>query len=198
MGTRNLTIVVYNQEVKVAQYGQWDGYPEGQGITLLSFLKDTSKVETLKQVLPKVRFQTKKDLKEQATFLKSIGCKNGWMNTEQAEQFKEHYPLNHRDLGGDILESLLKFKELPELVVVNSYQFAADSLFCEWAYVVDLDQNTFEVYKGPNDLGISEEDRFFSLYQEGDDYYPVQLVESFPLENLPLKQEFLLRCKRSF
>jgi len=29
MGTRNLTIVTSNGKTKVAQYGQWDGYPGG-------------------------------------------------------------------------------------------------------------------------------------------------------------------------
>lgn len=39
MGTRNLTIVHSNGEYKVAQYGQWDGYPEGLGVQLLKYLK---------------------------------------------------------------------------------------------------------------------------------------------------------------
>lgn len=38
MGTRNLTAVYLDGQYKVAQYGQWDGYPEGQGITVLTFL----------------------------------------------------------------------------------------------------------------------------------------------------------------
>ena len=39
MGTRHTTAVKQNGEYKVAQYGQWDGYPEGAGVSILSFLK---------------------------------------------------------------------------------------------------------------------------------------------------------------
>ena len=38
MGTRNLVCVVKGGEYKVAQYGQWDGYPTGQGETIVEFL----------------------------------------------------------------------------------------------------------------------------------------------------------------
>jgi hypothetical protein len=40
MGTRHLIKVIYNKETKVAQYGQWDGYPDGQGLTILNFLDE--------------------------------------------------------------------------------------------------------------------------------------------------------------
>ena len=40
MGTRNLTAVYVDGEYKVAQYGQWDGYPEGQGMTCLTFARN--------------------------------------------------------------------------------------------------------------------------------------------------------------
>ena len=46
MGTRNLTAVYLDGQYKVAQYGQWDGYPEGQGITALTFLRDKMDCET--------------------------------------------------------------------------------------------------------------------------------------------------------
>lgn len=45
--------------------------------------------------------------------------------------------------------------------LVNSEEFAADSLFCEWAYVIDLDKNTFEVYQGFNKKPIDKTERFF-------------------------------------
>ena len=40
MGTRHLTIVVSEGQYKVAQYGQWDGYPTGQGKTVTRFIME--------------------------------------------------------------------------------------------------------------------------------------------------------------
>jgi len=32
MGTRHLICAKINNEYKLSQYGQWDGYPSGQGV----------------------------------------------------------------------------------------------------------------------------------------------------------------------
>lgn len=37
MGTRNTTRIYFNNELRVAQYGQWDGYPSGQGKDFMNF-----------------------------------------------------------------------------------------------------------------------------------------------------------------
>lgn len=60
MGTRNLTMVVKNKKTKVAQYGQWDGYPSGQGRTILEFLK-TRDLKKFADQLEKVSFYTKEE-----------------------------------------------------------------------------------------------------------------------------------------
>ena len=40
MGTRHFQkVIAKTGEVKVQQYGQWDGYPEGQGIDILKYLR---------------------------------------------------------------------------------------------------------------------------------------------------------------
>jgi hypothetical protein len=195
MGTRSLTVVVHNNQVKVAQYGQWDGYPKGQGKILVSFLQDKTKVAALKHVLPKVRFQTQEDIKEQSEFLKSIGCETSWMNIEQANQFRSKYPMHFRDVGGDILNLILLHNDSDEIILTDSYYFAAESLWCEWAYVVDLDKNTFEVYAGLNKKDLSKEDRFFSLNKKGEKYKPVKLFISFALDKLPDEKEFIKHFK---
>ena len=38
MGTRHLICAHKDGKYPIAQYGQWDGYPEGQGVDVLSFL----------------------------------------------------------------------------------------------------------------------------------------------------------------
>jgi hypothetical protein len=51
MGTRNLTVVISNNQTKVAQYGQWDGNPSGQGvnaITTLIQIMDEGQIETFR------------------------------------------------------------------------------------------------------------------------------------------------------
>ena len=40
MGTRNTMVVTFNGKKVVDQYGQWDGYPTGQGAHILSVLRD--------------------------------------------------------------------------------------------------------------------------------------------------------------
>ena len=63
MGTRNLTMVISNGETKVAQYGQWDGYPSGNGVIVLEFLTSTN-LDDFKKKLSKVKFMNGNKEKE--------------------------------------------------------------------------------------------------------------------------------------
>ena len=62
MGTRNLTIVLKNGEHKVAQYCQWDGYPEGQGRTAYLLLKGN--VAVVEQSLDKCQWITEEQIEQ--------------------------------------------------------------------------------------------------------------------------------------
>lgn len=130
MGTRNLTSVIYQEKTRVAQYGQWDGYPEGQGKTVLEFLK-TFNPDKFKEQLLKIR----------------------WITSEEADKINKDkdwttkYPHLSRDRGANIL-NLIHSESTKIDFLVDSSEFIKDGLFCEWAYIIDLDKNTLDVYSG--------------------------------------------------
>ena len=162
MGTRNLTIAIVDGHVKIAQYGQWDGYPTGVGMSIQEFLKSTlsldNGLEKMKCNLKYLEWFTKED------------------NLDDLDIKK--FPQLSRDTGAEILSHV--FNALVTKVVDYS-SFACESLFCEYAYVLDFDKETVEVYKGFNKSPLTETDRFFYLQKEPpeDGYYPVRLFKAF-------------------
>jgi hypothetical protein len=184
MGTRHLTCVVADGEMKVAQYGQWDGYLSGQGQTIVDFISGLSKAD-LKTFRQSVRKCTWIDEKEIDRRLKSVGSKDGWMTLDQSAKWTANWPELSRDTGAGILALIL---ERGPLGLQDDSKFAADSLFCEWAYVVDLDAEVLEIYKGFQTKKHSR-GRFASLKIEDDrhrdtKYYPVKLVKKLPFRNI--------------
>ena len=74
--------------------------------------------------------------------------------------------------------------------MIDAVDFLTDSLYCEWAYIVNLDDGTLEVYKGFNrDKGAQGRYRKGKADRYG--YYGVSLLTTFPLDNLPSESEFL-------
>jgi hypothetical protein len=122
--------------------------------------------------------------------MKSIGCENGWMNMDQSKLFQEKYPYLSRDNGAGILQMIMDGEE-EQIWVTDSTDFAGDSLFCEWAYLIDLDKNVLEVYEGFNKEPLTIEDRFFNLTDSDSEYHPIKMVKKYNLNNLPLENKFL-------
>ena len=194
MGTRNLTAVVLNGEYRVAQYGQWDGYPSGQGATAWKFLKSKKRRAALKRRLLKdVAFITDQQVEEVNRKLGMKGeewlteAQEGeeWLTEAQANLFHILCPMFNRDHGAEILKLIT---EHPSAVLLqNSISFASEPS-CEWAYVVDFDKNTFEVYVGHSKTPTTGE-RFSHLECEkmfkDMGYYPARLLKSYSLDALP-------------
>lgn len=193
MGTRHLTCVVKDGEYKVAQYGQWDGYPTGQGVEILEFLTRMNK-DIFSEKIDKLSFLTQEEL-DNRWFEFGVIPGSSSVSMSIADEFAKTYPENSRDTGSRVLNIIYNSEE--PLKLDNNLEFAADSLFCEWAYVIDLDQNTFEVYEGFNKTPLSKNERFnFLEYKsrksyDGGTYYPVKLIVVFSLSDLPSEEEFL-------
>lgn len=180
MGTRNLVCAVIDGEYKIAQYGQWDGYPEGQGSTILDFLRNWDRPK-FEENLRKCKFLSKKEEEKLNDSIKKEGLEDKW----QAK-----WPELSRDAGADIL----KMVHDKPLKLQNSLSFAADSLFCEYAYVLDLDKNRLEVYRGFNKNGLTKKDRFYGIKNEDgeSEYSGIRLAKSYSLKRLPTVEKMKL------
>jgi hypothetical protein len=197
-------MVISDGKTKVAQYGQWDGYPQGQGKKALEFLHGCD----LKKFKEKI---------DALSFLTDSECEK----LDEEIDFDKKYPWLSRDAGAQILSAIyygtmrvstgigskgeVKVKVSK---VVNSEYFAKDSLFCEYAYLIDLDKRTFEVYCGFNTRPLGKKQRFKYLEEpitrkvltekdknerltRENEYFPIRMVKSYDLDDLPTMRDFL-------
>lgn len=192
MGTRNLTVVVSEGQTRVAQYGQFDGYIEGQGVTCLEFLRDKMN-STFKEKLLQCSWITDE---EYDNYMVECGAKADaeWVSIEVSDRFKERYFHLHRDCASNVLELIQNSST--GLQLQDAVNFAADPVFCEWAYVIDLDKNTFEVYTS-NDEELTKNDRFYYLTKDSENGNDaVKMVKSYSLYDLPTNEQFVHDFKK--
>lgn len=174
MGTRHLIAVQIDGQYKIAQYGQFDGYPERQGVTVLEFLKSMDR--------PVFEAKLRSATWIPAGDLDRIYTDPNW---------KKKWPQISRELGAEILQFVAN--KPPGLELKNSIDFAGDSLMCEWAYVIDFDKNTFEIFKGFNQTPLDPSERFANSPTDGD-YAPVKKVAEWPLDKLPEEAEMIAKA----
>lgn len=209
MGTRNLTMVKdENGELKVAQYGQWDGFPEGQGATILRFISDKNCFDMLKEALPYCKFYNRcHDIDDFVEAYDELAPK--WSNEHDkrtAEMVSWFDFFQSRDIGGDILQhiAITDREKLPKghngyIYLFDDHEFGQDSLMCEWAYMVDLQTNKFMVFEGFNQDKSKEHEMFVTNQEEVDErfsyadyrYYGIVLVKEYDLDNLPTEEQFI-------
>lgn len=186
MGTRNLTMVVKDGKFRVAQYCQWDGYPSGQGATVFNFIKNEMNA-TFRNQVDRIKELTADEVNAR---WKSNGADDsGFATMDVADKFKRSNAHLSRDMGANIL-SYIQSSDEPEVHL--DLNFAADSLFCEWAYLLDLDNNTLEVYRGFNKTPLLSDERFKFLEAtreperngRPDEYYPIRLAAKYSFQSI--------------
>lgn len=210
MGTRNLTLVVKDDKIRIAQYGQWDGYPSGQGVTVRDFIKIADMTKFAKQ-LDRVVFATE-DMRGGKTFQTKLNKVFKKMSDEQSarkcysaseiidEIFntddKFLYECWTRDTCAEILNVILNAPEKPKKIFLKDETgFAGDSLFCEWAYLLNLDTNELEVYRGFNTIPLPKGERFSYLSKDKDNrdngYNQIRLLKTFKFNSIPTEKNYV-------
>ncbi|QIG76179.1 hypothetical protein EVC24_158 [Rhizobium phage RHph_I4] len=183
MGTRHVIAVQQDGIYKIGQYGQWDGYPSGQGIDILRFLRSLRNddlVEFRRKVASAIRITNEE--------------RNRILDQDGGNSFSVANASLSRDTGAKILTMLMESSG--PLRVYSDISFIGNSLFCEWAYVIDLDRNTFEVFEGFNKTETGAHSRFPSgsplvADDRADGYHPCRLLKVYKLDALPTDEDFL-------
>ncbi len=179
MSTRGAYGFRHNGIDKVT-YNHCDCYPSGLGKSVIEFIKRNN-LEGLKRIEQGIRLVNEdvdpsdEDIKKYDAF-----CN---MNVGGPGEHISWYKLL-RDAQGDFeaLENGLD-------VMIDSAGFLKDSLFCEWAYIVNLDDNVLEIYKGFNKNKYAA-GRYAKVVDEEpyDDWQGVKLFKSIPLNDIWLIQ----------
>lgn len=183
MGTRHLIAAYIDGECKLAQYGQWDGYPEGAGEAVVKFLKGAD----LRRFAGKLR--------------NTIFVPDDFITKEEWEAnpslVKAKHPQMTREAGWKVLVMIHNHKGPEPFPLMNSIDFAQDSLFCEYAYIINMDASVLEMYVGFNHEPVHHWQRFSEYGRNNGGYYPIKLVASYPFNHLPTTEEMVKDCERS-
>lgn len=145
MGTRHLIKVISHGELKVAQYGQWDGYPSGQGMDICHFLNMIKLDEFQKNVDKCTWINAKHAQRRVAKALDPYGT-GDYTHADMNSRFPEY----SRDSGANIL--WLIAKEPRELV--DDSDFEEDTVFCEYVYTLNLDDKSITVKGGDFEVTV--------------------------------------------
>jgi hypothetical protein len=186
MGTRGLWGFVKDGVTK-ATYNHYDSYPSSLGAAVLDFAKKHN-VMDMKKVFDGIKM-IDSDYKP---------------TQEDIEKYSKFYD---KDVNGGSLEDcyalLRETQGDPEVyfsgldIMIDNADFIEDSLFCEWAYLINLDTECLEVYKGFQQTP-PKKCRYYNGKKVKDDaYYPCDMIaevqlrklDTFDMESLEKKDE---------
>jgi hypothetical protein len=161
-------MVQLDNEYKVTQYGQWDGYPTGTGKDIVEILKKID-LNRFKAQLRDFTLLVPEDMAFNSDIENMLG-----------NDFSSNYPELSRNTGAKILE--LIYNTNTGLILADNLDFGNDSLYCEWAYCINLDKNTLEIYQGFNKDSSKVNYRFDKNAKISMDYSAVKFIGEYPLE----------------
>ena len=183
MGTRGAFGFRINNEDKVT-YNHYDSYPSELGSDILTALSGET-LEHLKEVAEGITLidENVKPTPEQIELCKP------WTDTTVSGQSTDDWYCLLRMAQGD----LTVWTKGGLTLMSGSSGFLLDSLFCEWAYIVNLDTEALEVYSGFN-KDRKAAGRYASSPTPSFDtpdgrtitseYYGVKLIKEVPLKQV--------------
>lgn len=187
MGTRGVVGFRHNQK-DYATYNHFDSYPTCVGAQVLKQLSrfnlnNPNELEFICRKVSEIQLVDERHIfsqKENEVILREIEALGFVHNDYDPEHFGNgkvdaFFLLN--PLHGSIISYIDKHHSIPYMIEYSD--FLMDSLFCEWAYIINLDENVIEFYRGFNKDPESKGRYVFQGIDpnaEPDDYLGVALL----------------------
>ena len=177
MGTRGILGVRINGEDKLT-YNHSDSYPSELGARLVDFCK----IITSRRMWD--------DVKSQAVMLESAPSEDA--TPKQVKKYAKYADTTVSTKNPSEWYVLLRRTQgniariLDAGIFINSNDFILDSLFCEYGYILNLDDMTLELYQGFQRIKHNAGRYSTTELPESFDYFPCALVGSYSLTDIPV------------
>lgn len=171
MSTRGVYGFYKNNTSKLT-YNHYDSYPSCLGNNVLNFIKNMS-VSELNSIYDNITLVQGDDTpnESQSVQLKKLG----YSTIYHGKELTWHEIIG--STAGDF--SYLK-DDFP--FMIDSNDFITKSLHCEWGYIVNLNDNTLEIYKGFQKE--SDANRYKIKNPSSSGYYHCKLIKKLSFEEL--------------
>lgn len=174
MGTRGCYGFRKNGADKLT-YNHFDSYPDCLGHTMVKFCKATS-ISELNEIFDKL-ILVNESAKPTAEQIKE--CKQYYDGNVSRKTVEDWYCLLRNAQGDlDAYKNGLKY-------MIDNCGFIKNSLWCEYAYIINLDTEELEFWVGDQD----KPDIYnrYGVERDGN-YYPCKMMASYPLATISLNE----------
>lgn len=171
MGTRGC-YGLYKNGVTKATYNHFDSYIGGLGKDILDFVGNTS-IPIMNKIFDKIELVREDDI---PTIEQIENCQKYTDLDVSNKSIMDFYCLL-RNAQGDLNAYKTDLKYM-----IDSKEFLGNSLFCEYAYIINLDKNVLEFYKGFNK--VPQNNRYSKYADEKEEYKECKLLAEYPLTEI--------------
>lgn len=196
MGTRGAVGFRHNQKDYIT-YNHYDSYPTCAGVgVIMTIIKQKlfddqyrqqaiEKLESLQLINSEKTFEPE-ELENIRNNIEALGLENNTFDPTRFGNGKvdAYYVLN--PIQRHINTYIHPKHTIPYMI--DNHEFMANSLFCEWAYIINFDTNSLEIYEGfnRNKSGAGRyADKYLDPgYKERDVFYGVTLIGELPFETI--------------
>lgn len=178
MSTRGLYGIRKNGKDKLT-YNHSDSYPDWLGAEIVEFIKSHSKDE-LNKFFDLIKL-VDEELPPKAEEITEC-VKKGYVDLDVSTQSVADWYCLTRNLQGNFKLYSSLIADNKTIYMIDSHDFINDSLFCEYAYIINLDDDTLEFYVGFQKK--PDKDNRYGVRPDKQGYYPCKMIKAYPLEEI--------------